>query len=150
MRHLSTLSASIEEASSVRDAVPQTTLVSRNITVMSRRTSVRLEPEMWAALRDIAIREQCTIHDICTLVNVRKRPKTSLTAAIRVFIMLYFRAATTEDGHARAGHGNFESMKQRARISNQHVPLFLGRKRQRMRNGYATNGIRERNQSAAL
>ena len=51
-----------------------------------RRTSVRLEPEMWDALREISLREQCKIHDICSLVNMRKGPNTSLTAAIRVFL----------------------------------------------------------------
>ena len=103
------------------DGQPRTTLVSRNITVMGRRTSVRLEPEMWSALREIAKREQCSIHDICTLISMRKNEKTSLTAAIRVFIMLYFRAATTEEGHQKAGHGNFEFMKKRARIPEQDV-----------------------------
>lgn len=96
----------------------KTTLISRNITVSGRRTSVRLEPEMWSALRDIARREHCSIHDICSLIGIRKNPQTSLTAAIRVFIMLYFRASSTEDGHSRAGHGNFEFMIQRARLQN--------------------------------
>ena len=64
----------------------KTTLLSRNITVNNHRTSVRLEPEMWNSLYDIAKRERCKIHDICTLINLRKNPKTSLTAAIRVFL----------------------------------------------------------------
>lgn len=93
------------------------TLVSRNITVRGRRTSVRLEPEMWAALRDIARRERCRIHDLCSLVQARKNPNTSLTAAIRVFLMLYYRAASTEEGHIRAEHGNFISMVHRARLT---------------------------------
>jgi len=96
----------------------KTTLLSRNITVNGRRTSVRLEPEMWNSLYDIAKRESCTIHDICTLISLRKNPKTSLTAAIRVFLMLYFRASSTEEGHSRAGHGNFEFMKTRAGLNN--------------------------------
>jgi len=96
----------------------KTTLLSRNITVQGRRTSVRLEPEMWNALYDIAKRESCSIHDICSLIHMRKNPKTSLTAGIRVFLMLYFRAAATEEGHARAGHGNFEFMKNRAGLNN--------------------------------
>lgn len=95
----------------------KTTLISKNITVRRRRTSVRLEPEMWLALRDIALREKCTIHDICSLVSVRKNARTSLTAAIRVFLMLYYRAAATEEGHRKAGHGNFEFMKRRARLA---------------------------------
>lgn len=90
------------------------TLVSRNITVCSRRTSVRLEPEMWRALKEIAARENCSIHELCSLISFRKNKRTSLTAAIRVFLMLYFRAATTDEGHGRAGHGSFDSMKRRA------------------------------------
>lgn len=96
------------------DTNKQSTLVSRNITVLGRRTSVRLEPEMWRALRDISMRERCTIHDLCSLISLRKNPNTSLTAAIRVFLMLYYRASSTEEGHGRAGHGSFESMKTRA------------------------------------
>jgi predicted DNA-binding ribbon-helix-helix protein len=96
----------------------KSTLISRNITVLGHRTSVRLEPEMWSALKDISRREGCTIHDICSLIQLRKAKATSLTAAIRVFLMLYYRAGTTEDGHARAGHGNFENMKRRANVSN--------------------------------
>lgn len=95
----------------------KSTLVSRNVTIMGRRTSIRLEPEMWTALRDIARREQCKIHDICSLVAARKNDKTSLTAAIRVFLMLYYRASSTEDGHERAGHGHIHKMMKRARMS---------------------------------
>ena len=95
----------------------KSTLVSRNITVLGRRTSVRLEPEMWNALREISKREQCKIHDICSLIQLRKNPNTSLTAAIRVFLVLYYRAASTEDGHGRAGHGSFNNMAQRARVT---------------------------------
>lgn len=95
------------------------TLVSRNITVLGRRTSVRLEPEMWSSLREIARREKCKIHDICSLIQMRKNPNTSLTAAIRVFLMLYYRAAATEEGHTKAGHGNFNFMVQRARTSRE-------------------------------
>lgn len=94
----------------------KSTLISRNITVLGRRTSVRLEPEMWSALREIARREDCKIHDICSLIHLRKNQDTSLTAAIRVFLMLYYRAAATEDGHRRAGHGDFSNMIQRARM----------------------------------
>ena len=95
----------------------KSTLVSRNITILGRRTSVRLEPEMWMALKEIAKRERCSIHDICGLISLRKNEKTSLTAAIRVFLMLYFRASSTEEGHVSAGHGSFETMKQRAKIA---------------------------------
>lgn len=99
----------------------KTTLVSKNITVLGRRTSVRLEPEMWGALGEIAQRENCKIHDICSVIALRKNPNTSLTAAIRVFMMLYYRAATTEQGHSKAQHGNFMNMLRRGRLDEQPI-----------------------------
>lgn len=102
----------------------QSSLVSRNITILGRRTSIRLEPEMWTALNDIAKRERCSIHDICGLVFTRKKEQTSLTAAIRVFLILYYRAASTEEGHKKAGHGDFSIMKKRARIPAEFEGYF--------------------------
>lgn len=107
----------------------KSTLVSRNITVLNRRTSVRLEPEMWSALKEIARREQCRIHDICSLIQLRKNPNTSLTAAIRVFLMLYYRAAAPEDGHRRAGHGDFMNMMVRARMTEDMVASIYGKRK---------------------
>lgn len=118
----------------------KTTLVSRNITVMGRRTSVRLEPEMWSALKDIAARESCTIHDLCTLIKMRKAPLTSLTAAIRVFLMLYFRASSTEEGHSRAKHGDFTSMAHRARVQEGDISYFSSRVRQASARNSAYSG----------
>ena len=83
----------------------KSSLISRNVTIGTHRTSIRLEPEMWVGLRELCRREHATLHDIATLVAERKTRNTSLTAAIRVFIMAYFRAASTEEGHSRAGHG---------------------------------------------
>ena len=114
------------EESMARGRAGKTTLISKNITVLGRRTSVRLEPEMWVALKDIARRERCRIHDICSLIERRKQPDTSLTAAIRVFLMLYYRAAATEEGHMKAGHGNFQVMLRRARVgAEEKKPAFM-------------------------
>jgi predicted DNA-binding ribbon-helix-helix protein len=112
------LTAPHTQAESINDNSEsfRSSLISKNITVRGHRTSIRLEPEMWAALKDIAHREHTSIHNICSLISLRKLDGTSLTAAIRVFLMLYFRAAATQDGHIRAGHGNFENMRRRARV----------------------------------
>ena len=53
---------------------------------------------MWDALYDICARERVTIHTLCTRISERKDANTSLTAAIRVFALAYFRAAATEEG----------------------------------------------------
>ncbi|MEJ0062010.1 MAG: ribbon-helix-helix domain-containing protein [Alphaproteobacteria bacterium] len=85
-------------------------LVSRNVTVDGHRTSVRLEPEMWEAVKEICRRERASLHEICTMVAQYRRPNSSLTAAVRVFIMAYFRTAATDEGHDRAGHGRGPSL----------------------------------------
>ncbi len=77
----------------------------RNVTVSGRRTSIRLEPERWNGVTEICQREGRTIHEICSMVEKFRRD-SSFTARLRVFIMNYFRAAATEEGHADAGHGN--------------------------------------------
>ena len=80
------------------------TLVNRNVTIRGRRTSLRLEPAMWEAFHEIAARENASVHEICSRVEYSRREST-LTAATRVFILVYFRAAATEQGHSLAGHG---------------------------------------------
>lgn len=80
-------------------------LVSRNVTIDGHRTSIRLEPFMWDALLEICKNERMTIHKLCSMIAARKQLGGSLTAAIRVFIMAYFRAAATPEGHEMAHHG---------------------------------------------
>jgi predicted DNA-binding ribbon-helix-helix protein len=79
-------------------------LVSRNVTVNGRRTSLRLEPELWESLQEIAHRESVTVNDIVARVDAR-RVEGGLTSAVRTFVLGYFRHAATERGHANAGHG---------------------------------------------
>ncbi len=83
----------------------RSTLRSKNVTVAGHRTSVRLEPEMWSALNDIVDIEGLSLHLICTELDRRKDEGTSLTAALRVFVMAYHQSAATEEGHKLAGHG---------------------------------------------
>jgi predicted DNA-binding ribbon-helix-helix protein len=80
------------------------TLVNRNVTIRGRRTSLRLEPAMWDALHEIAQRESISLHELCSEVE-RERQESTLTAAIRVYILGYFREAATPQGHSLAGHG---------------------------------------------
>src|SRR5439155_21414980 len=67
-------------------------LVIHNVVVGDHRTSVRLEPVMWDALHDIAGRLRMTLHDLVTEID-RERTASSLTAAIRVYIVDFYRAA---------------------------------------------------------
>lgn len=82
----------------------ESSLANRNVTIAGRRTSMKLEPDMWDALDEICYREKATVHEVCTQV-ARHHHGNNLTAAIRVFILSYFRKAATDDGHLLAGHG---------------------------------------------
>lgn len=78
--------------------------ICKNVNVGDRRTSIRLEEEMWAAVSELCRREGMTVHELCSLID-RVRGDSSLTAALRVFLVNYYRKAATEAGHAGAGHG---------------------------------------------
>ena len=81
-----------------------------NVVVDGHRTSVRLEPQMWDALQDIVRRRRTTVHDLVTDID-RRRTASSLTAAIRVYIVDFYRAAALHGpalairrpGHPRGG-----------------------------------------------
>jgi predicted DNA-binding ribbon-helix-helix protein len=69
-------------------------LKSRNVTVHGHRTSVRLEPAMWAAIKAISTWERLNINEIVSAVALSRDHNSSLTSAIRIFVMAYFRANT--------------------------------------------------------
>ena len=91
-------------------------LAARNVHINGKRTSVRLERHMWESLKDIAKREKSSVDRICTTIFNAEHKETTLTAAIRVFIMLYYKAAATEEGHKKAGHGCFNKMIHRKEV----------------------------------
>ena|SRR6266849_3311163 len=70
-------------------------LVIRNIVVAGHRTSVRLEPTMWEALREIARQRETNLNELVTEID-RRRNASSLTAAIRVFIVDFYRSAAMQ------------------------------------------------------
>jgi predicted DNA-binding ribbon-helix-helix protein len=65
-------------------------LESRNVTVGGRRTSMRLEPQMWDAIETIARLEGMTLNSLCAEID-RRRRDIGLTSATRVFIISYYR-----------------------------------------------------------
>ena len=83
----------------------QSRLVSRNVTVNGHRTSLRLEQDVWDALEEVCGREGLSLHEVCTHIENR-RSGSSRTAAVRAFVLGYFREAASDSGHVRAGHGN--------------------------------------------
>ena len=79
-------------------------LINRNVVAKRGRTSMRLEPELWEALVEIAAREGKDVSSLVRKVEADDHPG-GRTSAVRVFVLAYFREAATESGHAEVGHG---------------------------------------------
>jgi len=67
----------------------------RNIVIGNKRTSVRLERNMWEALSQIAEAQGRTVHDIFAEIY-QKRGQATLTAATRVYILEFYRDRTRD------------------------------------------------------
>ncbi len=86
---------------SLSGSIPST-LLNRNVVVGGRRTSVRLEHKMWTALDEICRLEKLSLRDFCSSVEAHRREST-LTAAIRVAILDYFREGRLPGGRVANG-----------------------------------------------
>src|ERR1700731_4582068 len=73
--------------------------VIHNVVVAGRRTSVRLEPVMWEALLEITRQQETNVNQLVTEID-RQRNSSSLTAAIRVYIVDFYRSAASHAGRA--------------------------------------------------
>lgn len=56
-----------------------------------------MEPVMWQSLDDIRDRENMTLNQLCGLIDT-VRGDAGLTAALRIFIISYYRARFDEGG----------------------------------------------------
>jgi len=68
--------------------------VCRNVVVGGKRTSVRMEPLLWDSLTEICDRESQAMNEVVTMIDAR-RGDSALTAALRIFILSYFRTASS-------------------------------------------------------
>mgnify|MGYP001471145309 FL=1 len=73
-------------------AVPLNKLNRYNITVNNKRTSVTLEPRIWKILKEICEYENMHLHDLCELISSRRGKTSSMSSAIRVFLIAYLDA----------------------------------------------------------
>ncbi len=85
----------------------ETQLLTRNIVTARGRTSMRLEPELWDALREVCRREDLSPGEVVKIAE-RQFRRAGRTSAVRVHLLQYFRAAATEQGHDQAGHGQIQ------------------------------------------
>jgi predicted DNA-binding ribbon-helix-helix protein len=62
----------------------------KNVMLGERRTSVSLEDQVWDGLTEVCRREEISIDELCTRVE-GLRIGSSMSSALRVFLMTYFR-----------------------------------------------------------
>lgn len=69
----------------------RSSLVMHNVVVAGHRTSVRIEPAIWEALKGIARQQGVTLHELVSDID-RARPASSLSSAIRAFVVIQLSA----------------------------------------------------------
>ncbi len=60
-----------------------------NVMIADKRTSVTLEPKVWSILNEVADDQGASIHELCSFIAERKSADSSLSSAIRVFLISY-------------------------------------------------------------
>lgn len=66
-------------------------LILYNVRIGGQRTSCRLDAMTWSALGDVARRERVTVNELCTSIAAAKPRALSVSAAIRSYLLDYFR-----------------------------------------------------------
>jgi len=64
-----------------------------SLTLRGHRTSVSLEPEFWAALRELAAERGQTVNALAAEIDAARAPSTGLASALRVAILARWRGA---------------------------------------------------------
>ncbi len=75
----------VSDAELARRVIGQSSLVAKNVRINGRRTSMRLEPEFWGALREVARREGRSVADVCS--QAAQDCPGSVTSAVRVYVL---------------------------------------------------------------
>lgn len=65
-------------------------LVLRNVQIGNRRTSIRLEPDVWEALEMMCVAEDITVNQLCRFID-KCRGKQKFTHAVRSFTLNYYK-----------------------------------------------------------
>ncbi|NUB28518.1 hypothetical protein GAY30_27215 [Azospirillum brasilense] len=76
----------------------------RNVIIDGKRTSMRLEAAFWDGLAEIARREEVTVGALCTRLagELETLSAGSLSSAVRVYVLSYFRTAAPPQGRRQA------------------------------------------------
>ncbi|MCR9151623.1 MAG: ribbon-helix-helix domain-containing protein [Rhodobacteraceae bacterium] len=62
-----------------------------SLTLAGHRTSVSLEPEFWAAFREIAAQRGLAVNALAAEIDAARAPDTGLATAIRLHVLRHYR-----------------------------------------------------------
>ena len=79
--------------------MPRVSIPPRYVPINGHRTSFRLEPELWRALRRAATEQCVTMKAFIERVSREKDPSRSLASALRVAICAHFEATAPKVGY---------------------------------------------------
>ena len=74
----------------------ESSLETYSVKIAGRWTTVRLEAELMAALKDVALAEGSDVGEICTRLS-RGRTQGSLTSALRLYVLKHYRERALRD-----------------------------------------------------
>ena len=67
-------------------------MLTRNVIVQEKRTTIRLESAVWEALDELCMRERVSRHELCTRIEA-KRSGVNRAQAVRATVVNYYRLA---------------------------------------------------------
>lgn len=68
-------------------------MAKRSLTVAGHRTSISLEQPFWQALAEIAAEKKTSIAGLVAIIDRGRSETTNLSAAIRVYVLEWYRRA---------------------------------------------------------
>lgn len=71
-------------------------VVKRSIVIAGHKTSVSLEDAFWKGLKEIADQRNVTLSDLVASIDSQRR-HGNLSSAIRLFVLDYYRSASSVD-----------------------------------------------------
>ena len=77
-------------------------VIKRSIVVGGHKTSVSLEDDFWAALREIALRDRATLSGLVGSID-SERQHGNLSSAVRLFVLNHYRQRIEVEASANPG-----------------------------------------------
>ena len=65
----------------------KSTVIKRSVVINGHKTSISVEDQFWAALKEIAAERQLTIAKLIAMVDHDRSEVTNLSSALRLFVL---------------------------------------------------------------